>query len=125
LPSAVAEEYSEGVSFINVRRIVLADLSPGMNRPSWSLIKQRIARALRACSHEALPPELRTLWVSVFVAMHQQPRIAKTIDEEKLDAVLSDMDAIEGAMDDLRAVSVDAQYFATALNMEPKQSTKY
>ena len=115
---AVAEEYSEGVSFLNVRRIILADLSSGTNRPSWSLIKQRIARALRACSHQALPPELRTLWVSIFVAKHRQPGLAKTIDEEKLDSILSDMHAIESAMDELRGISVDGKYFTTTEALE-------
>ena len=110
---ATAEEYSEGVSFMNVRRIILADLSPGTERPSWSLVKQRIGRALRACSHEALPPELRTVWISLFVAKHRQPGLFQTVDEEKLDVVLSEMDTIEGAMDTLRAVSVDASYFAS------------
>jgi hypothetical protein len=55
---ATAEDFSEGVSFMNVRRIILAargstdrhpagDLSPGLVVPSWSLVKQRVGRALR------------------------------------------------------------------------------
>jgi hypothetical protein len=111
---AVAEEYSEGVSFLNVRRIILADLSPGMEQPNWASVKQRMGRALRACSHDSLPVPLRTMWISLFVAMHRQPQYTQTIDEEKLNLVLSEMETIEAAMDELRGLSLDAAYFATA-----------
>ena len=47
-----ANVYSEGVSFQEVRRIVLADLSEGTDEVSWATIVQRIGRGVRMCSHK-------------------------------------------------------------------------
>lgn len=111
---APAEEFSEGVSFRNVRRIVLADLSPGLQRPQWSLVKQRVARALRTCSHTELPVAERELAIDLFVACHHQPRLPPTIDQEKLEAVAADMRGVEAGMAHLRDRSLDAAYYAAA-----------
>ena len=69
-----AEQFSEGVSMRNVRRLVLADLSPRLEPPRWAIVKQRVGRALRMCSHTELPEGDRTLTVQLFVAVHVQPR---------------------------------------------------
>ena len=66
-----AEQHSEGISLKHVRRIILADLSAGNVIPRWTQVQQRIGRALRMCSHEGLPPALRTLTIDVFVAVHR------------------------------------------------------
>lgn len=47
-----AEDYSEGVSFQEVRQVILADLSDGINHVSWADIAQRIGRGIRMCSHK-------------------------------------------------------------------------
>ena len=58
------------------------------------------------------------MWIRFFVAMHHQPEYTQTIDEEKLELVLSEMEMIETAMDELRDISVDAAYFST---VEPRR----
>lgn len=108
-----AAEYSEGVSFLNVRRLILADLSPGLEPPRWAHVKQRVGRALRACSHQSLPRAERTLQVELFVSVHHQPELPPTIDEEKVEALERDMVAVEQGMDYLRRQSVDAEYYRT------------
>ena len=37
----------EGVSFRNVRRVILGDLSPGNTTPSWSLVVPALGRPAR------------------------------------------------------------------------------
>lgn len=108
---ASAEDLSEGVSFLNVRRIILADLSPGTSVPSWALVKQRVGRALRACSHRDLPADERTLRVSLFVAVHDNPYYPPTLDFEKLQIVERQMEDVEKGMEQLRCASVDAAYY--------------
>ena len=108
---ATAEDFSEGVTFLNVRRIVLADLSPGNAQPSWALVKQRIGRALRACSHRHLPADERTLRADLFVAVHSNPHYPPTLDQEKLELVRRQRDDVESGMERLRCVSLDAHYY--------------
>lgn len=111
---AVAEEFGEGVSFRNVRRVILADLSPGTDKPSFALLQQRIGRALRACSHAELPPHLRRLDVELYVAKHDQtPRYPPTIDEEKLTYLDEEVGRMTVAMDYLRVRAIDAEYFVS------------
>ena len=109
---ASAEEFSEGVSFMQTRRVILADLSPGLERPSWALVKQRIGRALRSCSHQALPSHMRTLVVDLFVAVHERPATHPlTIDLEKLLLVQSEVPDVEKAMQLLADSSLDGPSF--------------
>ena len=65
LPS---EEFSEGISLFNVRRIIIGDLSVKREVPSWSLLKQRIGRALRFCGHKHLPEDKRKLRIDLFIS---------------------------------------------------------
>lgn len=67
---AEAEEYSEGVSFMHVRRVIV-DFGYGLT-VNWAIMEQRIGRALRSCSHEGLPLHWRTLQVDLFLATHGQ-----------------------------------------------------
>ena len=63
---ADAKECGEGVSFLGVRRLLLADV------PSTAEdLLQRIGRAVRFMGHHALPPSERT--VDVRVAPHGRP----------------------------------------------------
>ena len=60
---ADAREFSEGVSFLGVRRLIL------VNPPaSVALWKQRIGRALRACAHNKLPGVEQLVSVETYVA---------------------------------------------------------
>jgi hypothetical protein len=111
---AAAEEFSEGVSFMNVRRIVLADLSGGTELPSAALVHQRIGRALRACSHQALPVHMRTLTVDLYVATHRDPDRMKTLDEEKYEYVAAEAGRLAEAMERLAQRSVDRTFYAAA-----------
>lgn len=115
---AAAEDFSEGVSFHGVRRIVLADLSPGVQPPSAALVLQRIGRALRACSHQSLPAHMRTLAVDLFVARHRDSHLPPTIDAEKYDFLAGEAARLKGAMEDLRAKALDGKFFAAALRGE-------
>ena len=101
--------YSEGVSIMHVRRIVMADLSQGLKTPSWSILKQRLGRALRMCSHEALRPEERRIKTRIYVSVVEDPPVAdfKTIDQRKVEALVAQRDTIEGAMSELEKIAVD------------------
>lgn len=67
---AEAEEYSEGISFMHIRRIII-DQGYGL-KVSWSSMEQKIGRALRSCSHADLTPNLRNVQVDMFVTVHRQ-----------------------------------------------------
>lgn len=107
-----AENHSEGVSLLNVRRLVLGDLSPGNTIPRWSLVQQRMGRALRMCSHVHLPLSERTLRMEVFVATHRVSGFPKTLDEEKYDLIEKERPIIQTALDTLRGVSIDAGFYS-------------
>lgn len=108
-----AEQHSEGVSLFNVRRLILADLSPGNTRPRWTLVQQRMGRVLRMCRHTALPPEERKVAIDVFVVCHNLTDLGfpKTLDQEKYDIVCAESETIRLAMKELRDVSVDATWY--------------
>lgn len=114
-----AEQHSEGVSLQRTRRIILGDLSPGNERPRWTLVQQRLGRALRMCSHAALPPDERRLDLDLYVAVLPPDVGTKgaltayppTLDEEKLTLVRAERDSIQAALGRLRAVSIDAAYY--------------
>lgn len=112
---AAAEDFSEGVSFRGVRRIVLADLSPGVGVPAAYLVLQRVGRALRACSHQALPEHLRTLTVDLFVARHRDPALPPTLDAEKYDHIRRESGRLSVATEFLRARAIDGEVFSSAL----------
>ena len=113
---ASAQEFSEGVSFMQTRRVILADLSPGLERPSWALVKQRVGRALRSCSHHVLPVHIRTLQVDLYVVVHERPATHPlTIDLEKLLLVQEEVPAVETAMEFLHGHSIDGSaYYQSA-----------
>jgi hypothetical protein len=118
---ATAEEWSEGANFMYVRRVVLADLSPGNERPSWSIIKQRIGRALRSCSHHALDPVLRTLRVDLYVTVHGHPDYEMTHDARKLLDLLEEIPRVEEAMETLARLSFDATLYGQRAPATPRR----
>ena len=107
-----AESHSEGVSLLNVRRLILGDLSPSNTPPRWSLVQQRMGRALRMCSHVHLPPLERSLRLEVFVTTHRVSGFPKTLDEEKYDLIEKERPIIQSALDTLRSVSIDAGLYS-------------
>ena len=108
---ATAEEWSEGATFMAVRRVVLADLSPGVERPGWSTVKQRVGRALRSCSHELLDAKLRTLTVDLYVTVHDEDGYEMTHDARKLLDLIEEIPRVEAAMDQLARLSFDASFY--------------
>ena len=68
----------EGISLMNVRQVHLME-------PYWHdvLSEQAIGRAVRRCSHAALPPEERTVDVFRYISMHNKYK-NKDMDENGL-----------------------------------------
>ena len=129
-----AEEYSEGVSFSGVRRVIFPDLSPDAKDPSWAILKQRIARAVRLCSHKiydgtqwVLGAEEQTVSVELYVSAMPASRaelladvpelahhpgvdavlLAGTVDEAKLKHVEEDREIFEGHMAAIERCSIE------------------
>ena len=109
-----SRDYSEGVSLLNVRELILADLSPYLidkgGQPSWGRMKQRIGRALRMCSHASLRPDERTLKLSLYVATYPEDA-TPTQDERKLQYVTAQQIEVERAMCRLEAQSMDQNLY--------------
>lgn len=79
------EEHNEGLSTFDVRRIILVDQTDTNMPGSLALMRQRLARALRMCSHARIPERERILHMDLYVldwdknSRHNTP----TIDMEK------------------------------------------
>jgi hypothetical protein len=99
-----AREFSEGVSLQAVRQLVLGDLAEGSRAPSWTRVKQRIGRALRFCAHDALPPDERSVAITLYVATHDAK---PTMDEHHLEAVRAQMQRVERALCRLEDTALD------------------
>ena len=129
LPS---ENYSEGISLYGVRQIILPDISIDKKEPTWALLKQRIGRALRLCSHHKykdgrliLGAAERTLNIKLYVATLPDASIlkaaipvltdaqadqiagAQTMDQAKLDIVRGQYVEFEDAQDFIRKNSIE------------------
>lgn len=98
-----AKEFSEGVSFKGVRRLIL------VNPPfTYADYKQRIGRALRSCDRPLYSDSERTVDVDIYVATH--PDIVDTADEIALLKMYHEKIQIEKDLGELfRDVAVDAQ----------------
>jgi hypothetical protein len=95
-----AKFYSEGVSFKDVRRVVLADVPP-----DWAAYKQRLGRALRFCGHKNLP--LSEWFVDVTMYLGTTPDGVPCADEHFMRRMLAQRDAFELPMRQLAEVAVD------------------
>jgi hypothetical protein len=104
---AVVEEFGEGVSFLGVRRVVIASLSGVGEKPRWPLVQQWIARALRMCSHADLKAELRTLTVDLFVASSDHARYNRTLDEQRLEFLRKEIRGVNAGMQVLQRAAID------------------
>jgi hypothetical protein len=129
-----SENYTEGVSLYDCRLIILGDLSIDRTYPSWALMTQRLARALRMCRHVNLPERERTLETRLYVTvMPDEAQIrreitnkklpdipddeidqimsARTVDEEKLAIIEQQRDITVKAMRLLGNMSIDRGYW--------------
>lgn len=84
---------------------------PGNVVPKVTEVDQRIGRALRMCSHDALPPSKRVLEIELWVVRHQVPGFPVTLDEEKLQLVERQRENLMGAMKRLRDLSIDGRLY--------------
>ena len=101
------KEFSEGVSFMAVRDVILADLSSKKTTvPTWTGIQQRIARCLRLCSHQNLPAGQRKLNLRIYVSTLDDDQM-QTYDERHLDVLLSEREKFIDAMSNLWDLAID------------------
>ena len=94
---ADAKLYEAGVSFLNVRRLVIADVPL-----SWASWRQRIGRVLRFCGHDNRKKKVK---IDMFVA--RRPSGIPSEDERNLRKLDDEDTELTEAMQELRAVSVD------------------
>lgn len=115
-----AAEFSEGIDFKSVRRIILLDIAG-----SWGDLQQRVGRAIRTCSHARLPVSDREVEVHMVVStlpprgyvrtMRQRRAIVRDFADQRTEdeMVLATLEAqytrIQGAVCRLAAVAVDRQ----------------
>jgi len=106
-----SRDFSEGISLKKVRRLVLADITPGVstdksNALNWAKVKQRMARAVRLCSHDQLSEGKRNVGIYIYVSTlgHGQD---KTLDEKKYDVVMKSYAEIEKKMCELETASIE------------------
>lgn len=128
-----AEEYTEGVSFMGVRRIMFPDVSPDAKPPSWAMLKQRIARAVRLCSHKihdgkkwVLSPDEQRVDIELYVsALPADPAVlragipeltpamadaisaAPTVDQAKIEYIIKDREVFEVQMSTIERASIE------------------
>lgn len=127
-----AEDYTEGVSFIGVRRVMFPDISQDAHIPSWAMMKQRIARAVRLCSHKiwhggkwVLSKDEQRVDVSLYVSalpssdqlkkdvpeltdsMVKEICKQKTVDQAKLEHLMADRIRFEEDMKKVDEASIE------------------
>ena len=127
---ANAEHYSEGISFFGVETIHLVDVPP-----SFAMLVQRQARAIRFCSHDGLSVSEQTVNTVVYVATLQEAtppgslsttgggtggasEAESTEDQRAFQRLLQDGERFEVAMDRFRAIAVDRLLIARKLEGE-------
>jgi len=64
-----ASFFTESISLRDVRTVILADVAKDEGQASWALVRQRIARAVRMCSHSKIPAEQRNVEVLLALSM--------------------------------------------------------
>ena len=103
---------------MNVRQLILGDMSQGLiegkGKPSWGVMKQRIGRALRLCSHKNLPEKERKLNVTLYVATAQDLKSGQAIetqDMKKLNEVRAQQLEVETAMCAMEKDSIDSTLY--------------
>ena len=109
------EAFNVSVSLRNVRRLIFADLSPGLQYPKWAEFQQRIARSLRQCGHNDLPLDKQTLEIEVFIAIHTlDESYPPTLDCEKWLKLLQSYkyESFRAEYQELCNVSIDGSLYS-------------
>ena len=94
---ADAKECGEGVSFLGVRTLILADVPPTAED-----LMQRVGRAVRFMGHAALPPEERTVDVRLYVSTLHSGATAEQVLIERLQS------GLHGYLPELRTLKAKA-----------------
>ena len=102
-----AQVFAESISLKDVRSVILLDLSAYKGQASWSLLRQRVARAVRMCSHEDLPPSKRNVTIKLYLARMAKIWKFDTYDQVKLRALERDQARMVRAERDLYKIAVD------------------
>lgn len=97
---ADAKFYEAGVSFKQVRRLILVDVPT-----TWASYMQRIGRVLRFCGHDVLPKNQRTVELLLYVCT--SPIVEKTPDEYFVEKIEKDNAIMIKALEDLHRTAVD------------------
>ena len=98
-----AKEFSEGVSFKGVRRLIL--VNPPLTYADYN---QRIGRALRSCDRPLYTDSERNVTIDMYVATH--PSIRDTADEIALDKIYQEKLQVEKDLNELfKGVAVDGE----------------
>ena len=116
-----ARQFTEALSLHDVRHVILADLSEGNDAPSWSLARQRVARAIRRCSHKNLEASKRTLDVKIYLSVIERDGVAvRTVDQIKFDKLLENRRIITQAEDELSKVAIDYNLYPSTGDAGPR-----
>ena len=108
----ITQSGAEGISLKNVRQVHITE-------PYWNQIRidQVIGRAVRTCSHNALPKDMRNVdvfvYLSVFTASQMENRTIKTLDKNvSTDQVIYNIaerksKIINSLLDTMKDVAID------------------
>jgi hypothetical protein len=100
----ICSQVSEGESFLGVQRVLLVDVPD-----CWSTLRQRVGRAVRFNGHAPLPPPMRHVHVSLYVATH--PDGSATADQTLAANLQMEMAQFGGKMRWVGGLAVDRTLF--------------
>ena len=117
-----ARQYSESISLRGVTAIILGDISYKQESARWSNIKQRIARAVRICSHADHGRDQGPAAVKIFLFVAQyrggdddddeaEGGKISTSDERLLARITEDRETIEGLLRGLKNEAIDRDMY--------------
>lgn len=104
---ADADKYSEGVTFENVRELILAGVPE-----THGMLQQRLGRILRMCKHNTLPEDERNVQAYVFVTA---AKTLKTVDMLMYDQLMKQKASMDAAADKLAVQAFDRDYLSQYL----------
>ena len=104
---ADADKYSEGVTFENVRELILAGVPE-----THGMLQQRLGRILRMCKHDILPEDERNVQAYVFVTA---AKTLKTVDMLMYDQLMKQKASMDAAADKLAVQAFDRDYLSQYL----------
>ena len=101
---------SEGISLLNVRQVHVLE-------PYWNevRIQQLVGRAIRACSHKALPIKERYVDIYRYKAIRQKGKT--TTDQQMEELALNKLTLVESFLKTMREAAVDCKLFQNHNNL--------